>query len=164
MLITPAMASEPYCAAAPSLKISILLIEEAGMAFKSVPVFPLPLVPKRLIREDWCLLFPLIKTRVWSGPKPLNEAGSTWSAPSEPDCLFALNEGATYCNSSFISSFPLCVVTSFTLIISIGTAEFTTVLLVFLEPTICTSCNTCSPSEDNSTSILDSVAALDTDL
>ena len=50
--MTPAMASEPYCAEAPSLNISILLIEVAGIAFKSVPVFPLPLVPKMFINED----------------------------------------------------------------------------------------------------------------
>ena len=154
------MASEPYWAAAPSLRISILLIEDAGIAFKSVPVFPRPRVPKRLIREDWCLLFPFIKTNVWSGPKPLKEAGSTWSAPSEPDCLLALNEGATYWSNSFISNFPLCVVTSFTLMISIGTAEFTTVLFVFLDPTIWTSCKTCPPSSAKTTFIMALVAAL----
>ena len=71
------MASEPYCAAAPSLKISILLIADAGIAFKSVPVFPRPFVPNKLIKDDWCLLLPLIKTKVWSGPIPLKEAGST---------------------------------------------------------------------------------------
>ena len=52
ILITPEIASEPYCAAAPSLKISILLIAVAGIAFKSVPVFPLPLVPNKLINDD----------------------------------------------------------------------------------------------------------------
>ena len=70
MLMTPAIASEPYCADAPSLNTSILLIAETGMAFKSVPEFPRPLVPKIFTRDDWCLRLPLIKTRVWSGPKP----------------------------------------------------------------------------------------------
>lgn len=42
ILMTPAIASEPYWAAAPSRRISILLIEAAGIAFKSVPVFPRP--------------------------------------------------------------------------------------------------------------------------
>ncbi|MNL67512.1 hypothetical protein D3C87_1921050 [compost metagenome] len=59
--------------------------------------------------------------------------------------MLALNDGATYCSNSLISNFPLCVVTSFTLITSIGTAEFTTVLLVFLDPTTTTSFKTCPP-------------------
>ena len=143
MFITPAIASEPYCAAAPSRRISILLIALAGIEFKSVPVFPLPRVPKRLTNDDWCLLFPLINTNVWSGPIPLKDAGSTWSAPSDPDCLLALNDGATYCKSSLISILPLCVETLLTSIISIGTAELTTVLFEFLDPTTCTSSSTC---------------------
>ena len=77
MFITPAIASEPYCAAAPSLNTSNLLIAAAGIAFKSVPELPLPLVPYKFIKDAVCLLFPLIKTNVWSGPKPLNDAGST---------------------------------------------------------------------------------------
>ncbi len=64
MFRTPAIASEPYCAEAPSLNNSILFIADIGMVFKSVPEFPLPLVPYRFIKEDWCLLFPLIKTNV----------------------------------------------------------------------------------------------------
>ena len=64
MFITPAIASDPYCAAAPSRKISIRLIEAAGIVFKSVPVLPRPLVPKMFIKEDWCLRFPLTNTSV----------------------------------------------------------------------------------------------------
>ncbi len=62
MLITPAIASEPYCAAAPSLKTSILLIAAAGIAFKSVPTEPRPKVPLTFTKEEVCLLFPLINT------------------------------------------------------------------------------------------------------
>ena len=76
ILITPAIASEPYCAEAPSFNISIFLIAETGMVFKSVPEFPLPLVPYKFIREAWCLLFPLTSTKVWSGPRPLYVAGT----------------------------------------------------------------------------------------
>ena len=39
ILITPAIASDPYCAAAPSRRISIRLMALAGIAFKSVPWF-----------------------------------------------------------------------------------------------------------------------------
>ena len=77
MFITPAIASEPYCAAAPSLNTSNLLIAAAGIAFKSVPTEPLPKVPFTFIKEDVCLLLPLINTKTWSGPKPLKDAGST---------------------------------------------------------------------------------------
>ena len=46
IFITPAIASDPYCAEAPSLRISILSMDDCGIAFKSVPEFPRPLVPK----------------------------------------------------------------------------------------------------------------------
>ena len=58
------MASDPYCAEAPSLKTSIRLMALAGIAFKSVPEFPRPRVPKIFTKHDWCLRFPLIKTKV----------------------------------------------------------------------------------------------------
>ena len=35
------------------VKTSIFLMAATGMVFISVPVFPLPLVPKRLTKEDW---------------------------------------------------------------------------------------------------------------
>ena len=44
MFITPAMASEPYCAAAPSRRISMFSIAAAGIAFKSTPLDPRPTV------------------------------------------------------------------------------------------------------------------------
>ena len=45
MLITPAMASEPYCADAPSRSTSMRSIAAAGIAFKSTPTVPRPNVP-----------------------------------------------------------------------------------------------------------------------
>jgi hypothetical protein len=60
MLITPAIASEPYWADAPSLNTSIFSIANAGIAFKSVPTDPLPGEPLMLTNEEVCLLFPLI--------------------------------------------------------------------------------------------------------
>ena len=41
-LITPAIASEPYCDAAPSRNTSIRLMAWTGMARRSVPVVPCP--------------------------------------------------------------------------------------------------------------------------
>jgi hypothetical protein len=40
--MTPAMASEPYCADAPSRRISMLWMAVAGMAFRSTPLEPRP--------------------------------------------------------------------------------------------------------------------------
>src|SRR5947207_193836 len=51
MLITPAIASEPYCEAAPSRSTSIRLIESAGIALRSVPTVPLPNVPATSTRR-----------------------------------------------------------------------------------------------------------------
>ncbi len=95
MLITPAMASDPYCADAPSRSTSILLIAAAGMVFKSVPTEPRPTEPFTFTKDDACLLFPLINTNTWSTPKPRNEAGSIWSLPSAIVCWFDEKEGAT---------------------------------------------------------------------
>ncbi len=61
--ITPAIASEPYCAEAPSRKTSNLSIAKAGIAFKSVPTDPLPGVPLIFTKEEVCLLFPFNKTK-----------------------------------------------------------------------------------------------------
>ena len=94
-MITPAIASLPYCAAAPSFKISILLIEKAGIAFISVPTLPLPTVLFTFTNEVLCLLFPFTNTNTWSGPKPLKAAGSMWSVPSDTVCEVDVNEGAT---------------------------------------------------------------------
>ena len=41
-LITPAIASDPYWAAAPSLRTSMRSIAAIGMAFMSVPAVPRP--------------------------------------------------------------------------------------------------------------------------
>ena len=52
ILITPAIASEPYCADAPSLNTSIFSTANAGIAFISVPTAPLPGVPLIFTNED----------------------------------------------------------------------------------------------------------------
>ena len=70
IFITPAIASDPYCAEAPSLKISILSTADCGNPFKSTPELPRPLVPNKPTKAVLCLRFPFTKTKVWSGPKP----------------------------------------------------------------------------------------------
>ena len=63
ILITPAIASDPYWAEAPSLNTSIFSTAKAGIAFISVPTAPLPGVPLMFTNEEVCLLFPFTKTK-----------------------------------------------------------------------------------------------------
>ena len=88
------MASEPYCAAAPSRKTSILSIAPTGIAFKSVPTEPRPTVELTFTNAVECCLFPLTKTKTWSGPSPRKVAGSMWSVPLEIVWRAELKEGA----------------------------------------------------------------------
>ena len=62
MLITPAIASEPYCEAAPSRRISIRLIEPLGIALRSVPTVPRPNVPLMFISALRWRRLPLTST------------------------------------------------------------------------------------------------------
>ena len=78
-LTTPAIASEPYVAAAPSLRISILLKAAIGKSCKLTDLFA-PL----LIGTVVCL-FPFIKTKVLCVPRPLILIFETPSAPFDPN-------------------------------------------------------------------------------
>ena len=60
-----------------------------------MPTEPRPGEPLILTKEEVCLLFPLSKTKVWSVPRPLNCAGSTWSVPSAVEVGLLVKEGAT---------------------------------------------------------------------
>ena len=64
IFITPAMASDPYCADAPSRKISIRSTADCGNEFRSEPELPLPLVPNKATKAVWWRRFPFIKTSV----------------------------------------------------------------------------------------------------
>jgi hypothetical protein len=61
-LITPAMASEPYCAAAPSRRISIRSMALAGIAFRSTMPEPRPMLPFTLISALVWRRFPFTST------------------------------------------------------------------------------------------------------
>ncbi|MCY1449367.1 hypothetical protein D9M71_660980 [compost metagenome] len=54
MLITPAMASEPYCAEAPSRSTSTRSMEAIGMALMSTADEPRPMLPLTLIIAEVC--------------------------------------------------------------------------------------------------------------
>ena len=83
MLITPAIASDPYCAEAPSRNTSILSMAAAGILFRSTPTSPFPGVSLMYTKALWFLRFPLTKTNVLLGPKPLKSAGSKCAVASE---------------------------------------------------------------------------------
>ena len=94
---TPAMASEPYCAAAPSRSTSTCRSAMAGMAEMSGPCEPnaTPLPPcQSMIDERWRRL-PLTSTSVWSGARLRSIAGRTTVEASLIGCVLTLNDGTT---------------------------------------------------------------------
>ena len=119
--MTPAMASEPYCAAAPSRSTSILAIAEAGIAFRSTPVVPRPMTPEVATCALWWRRLPLMRTSTWSGPRPRRVAGRTVSAPSDSVGRGKLKEGASACRIAFVSEAPVVWI-CFTVSTSTGTA------------------------------------------
>src|SRR4051812_14595381 len=93
MLMTPAIASEPYCAAAPSRRICVLSRASIGIVFRSVPVFPRLRAPKMFTSAVVWRRFPFTSTSVWSDPRPRSAAESMRSATSAPVCRVELNDG-----------------------------------------------------------------------
>ena len=105
MLITPAMASEPYWDAAPSRSTSIRLIAWTGIARKSVPVVPSPWEAITLGKATPWRRLPLTSTSTWSALIPRSVA--TWSAaPSPPWKRVELKEGAIRPSASAKSTSP----------------------------------------------------------
>src|SRR5258705_9581102 len=92
-LITPAIASEPYWAAAPSRSTSIRLIARPGIKLRSTAALPRPTVPLMLSSAETWRRLPLINTRVWSGLRPRKVAGRNASDPSAIDGDGKLNDG-----------------------------------------------------------------------
>src|SRR5437667_1874744 len=126
MLITPAMASEPYWAAAPSRNTSIRSIAAAGIAFKSTPTVPRPNVPFTCTSAGGCRRLPLTSTSTWSGPRPRRLAGLMWSEPSAMVWWDALNDGASVARIWFTSVWPVSC-TSWEVMTSTGTGVSTAV-------------------------------------
>jgi hypothetical protein len=83
MFTTPAIASEPYCAAAPSRSTSMRSIMLAGIAFRSTAACPRPIEPFTFTSALVCRRLPFTSTSTWSAPSPRSVAGRTWSVPSE---------------------------------------------------------------------------------
>ena len=89
--MTPAMASEPYCEAAPSRSTSTCFRPMAGNTPTSGPWAPSARPPPRKVitAARWRRL-PLSNTSVWSGERPRRFAGRTMVPPSEMAWVFTL--------------------------------------------------------------------------
>ena len=64
--MTPAIASEPYCADAPSRSTSTRCRAIAGMVEMSGPCAPSVTPPNQATTDDRCRRLPLTRISVWS--------------------------------------------------------------------------------------------------
>ena len=110
--MTPAIASEPYCADAPSRSTSIRSIAAIGMVLMSVPAEPRPMDCCTLTSACWWRRLPLTSTSTWSGPSPRSVAGQIRSVPSLTKLVGKLNEGASFCSSLPVSIAPVASIAS----------------------------------------------------
>ena len=76
------MASEPYCAEAPSRSTSTRSIAAIGMALISTAAEPRPMLPLTLIIAEVWRRLPLTSTSTWSGDRPRSCAGRMPLVPS----------------------------------------------------------------------------------
>ena len=122
-LITPAIASEPYCADAPSRSTSTCFNAIPGMTERSGPCDPSEIPPPRNeITAERCRRLPLTSISVLSGDKPRRLAGRTIVPASLIGCWLTLYEGMAPRSNASISVLPWAMKSS-PLITSIGTAE-----------------------------------------
>ena len=119
---TPAIASEPYWAEAPSRRISTRRSAMPGMADRSGPWAPweTPMRDQRMTAPRWRRL-PLTSTSAWSGARPRRLTGRT-TTPASPEVALMLNDG-TALRSSMSSSVTPCRPRSPPGIASTGTIE-----------------------------------------
>ena len=124
--MTPAMASEPYCAAAPSRSTSTCRRAMDGMADRSGPCAPsaMPLPSQAMTAARWRRL-PLTRISVWSGAMLRRLAGRTMVAASLMGWVLTLNDGTTVRNWLVRSTSPWLVKSSARMT-STGTGEAVT--------------------------------------
>ena len=121
--MTPAMASEPYCAAAPSRSTSTCRRAIEGMADRSGPCEPsaMPL-PSQAMTAARCRRLPLTRTSVWSGAMLRRLAGRTTVAASLMGWVLTLNDGTTVRNWLVRSTSPW-LTKSWAVMTSTGTGD-----------------------------------------
>ena len=140
--MTPAMASEPYCAEAPSRSTSMRLMALTGMALRSVPAVPRPTEVLTWMRALPWRRLPFTSTSTWSGPKPRSVAGRTESVPSLMVELEKLKEGIS---AWMIRPTSLCPVSRISCSVTTSTGTGESVMLLpsarVPTPTTTSSCN-----------------------
>ena len=134
------MASEPYCAEAPSLKISTLSIASGTMKLISV-AFAADPVCEPAKSAEVCLLLPFISTNIWFGARPRSVGGSTADERSPPWERKALKEGAEATSICARSICGILIACSFILITSTGAVVSNLVLPLLREPITIVSVN-----------------------
>jgi hypothetical protein len=112
MLMTPPIASEPYCAAAPSRSTSMRSMLAAGIAFRSTPVEPRPIELFTATTAPACRRFPLISTSAWSGPSPRSVKGRCMSTPPAIDVRGKFTLGTSICRIWLVSVRPVCLISA----------------------------------------------------
>ena len=103
----PAMASDPYWAAAPSRSTSTRSTARRGMVPRSTPELPRPTVPLLWSSELWCSRLPLTSTSTWSGLRPRRVKGGAWSVPSVMLGRGALKPGTSMARARCRSGWPV---------------------------------------------------------
>ena len=84
-MTTPAIASVPYWAAAPSVSTSTWSMAATGMKLRSTVAEPEKELPESTARlDESCRRLPSISTRVSFGPRPRNAAWMLSAAMSPP--------------------------------------------------------------------------------
>ena len=127
-LITPAMASEPYCAEAPSRSTSMWSIAAIGMVLRSTACEPRPSTPLVTMMAPGCQRLPSTSTSTWSGDKPRNCAGRCESAVSAADGRGKVSDGMMRASAVDSSLVPVCCST-LAETTSIGVSELLSVRL-----------------------------------
>ena len=120
------MASEPYCAEAPSRSTSTRSIAETGMVLRSTGAEPRPMVPLRFSSEDACRRLPLTSTSTWSGARPRSCAGRMALVPSVRAGRGKLSEGRARASAVASSVVPVACSASLVMM-SIGDCDSATV-------------------------------------
>ena len=78
-----------------------------GIALRSTPADPRPIVLLMWMSAVWCRRLPFTSTSTWSGPRPLSVAGRTVSVPSDMVGRGKLNDGASAWIAAIVSVAPV---------------------------------------------------------
>ena len=96
--MTPAMASEPYCADAPSRSTSTCRSAIAGMVEMSGPCAPSVTPANQATTDERWRRLPFTRTSVWSWARLRSVAGRTSVAASLIGWVATLNDGISVRN------------------------------------------------------------------